>query len=100
MADHGVSSRNGLHSYSAALKEIGNANRPEVGRRFNKSSGEFGSTVSATRTSHATVSKYQGTTKTQLSSCSGLHQERHLISDEVYKQRRSAALAERRVLAA
>jgi putative transposase len=52
----------GLRAYSAAMREIGNADRQEVGV-------------------HAQVHNY-------------FNQERHLVTRQVYKQRRSAALAE------
>jgi putative transposase len=60
--------------------------------------------VSATRTGGAALSKSEDAAEVQLSSCSGaqnqFNQERHLVMRQVYKQRRSAALAERRALAA
>jgi putative transposase len=52
----------GLRAYSAAMREVGNADRQEVGV-------------------HAQVHNY-------------FNQERHLVTRQVYKQRRSAALAE------
>jgi hypothetical protein len=68
MADRGVSSRTSL--LICGVERDQQRQLPEVGRRPNKSSGEFVSTVSTTRASHATVSKYEGTTKFRLVSSS------------------------------
>jgi transposase-like protein len=59
-----------LASYPAALKEIGVADRHEVGRRLNNR-GEFASAVSTARAGHAAVSKHEDTAEIQLSSCPG-----------------------------
>ena len=59
----------GLCSYPAAMKEIGNADRQEAGRRLKQSRREFASAVSTTRTGHAAVSKHEDAAKIQLSSC-------------------------------
>ena len=91
-----------LCCYSAAMKEIGNADRQEVGRRLNNRA----------ENSHQPFRRREGamqrfrSTKT-LQKFSSVHaqvhnnfnQERHLISREVYKQRRLAALTEWRALA-
>ena len=58
----------GLCSYPAAMKEIGNADRQEAGRRLNNRAA---SAVSTTRTGHAAVSKHEDAAKIQLSSCPG-----------------------------
>ena len=60
----------GLSSYPAALKEIGVADRHEVGRRLNNR-GELASAVSTARAGHAAVSKHEDTAEIQLSSCPG-----------------------------
>ena len=54
-------------SYPAAMKEIGNADRHEVGRRR----GEFAPAISTARTSHAVLSECEDTTKVQFNSRSG-----------------------------
>jgi hypothetical protein len=41
------------------MREVGNADRREVGHRLNTIGGEFSSAVSTTRKSHAPVSKYE-----------------------------------------
>ena len=67
-----------------------------------QSRGEFAPAISTTRTSHATLSEREDPTKVQCNSRAGLqsfNQERHLVTRDVYKQRRSAALVEWRGLA-
>ena len=60
----------GLCSYPAAMKEIGNADRPRsvLGSTTRR---EFASAVSTPRTGHAAVSKHEDVAKIQLSSCTG-----------------------------
>ena len=93
----------GLRSHCAATKEIGNADRHEVGRRLNdraenshqpfrrreRAMQRFRSTKTLQRFSsvHAEVHNH-------------FNQERHLVSRQVYKQPRAGALAEWRALAA
>jgi hypothetical protein len=55
----------GLRAYSAAMTEIGVADRHEVG------GGEFAPAVSTTRTGDAAVSNSEDATEVQLSSCPG-----------------------------
>lgn len=87
----------GLRSYAAAMKEIGNADRQEVGRWLNNRAGNSHQpfrrreramerfrrmkTVQKFAAVHGTVHNH-------------FNQERHLISRELYKERRPAALAE------
>jgi putative transposase len=87
----------GLRAYSAAMREVGNADRQEVGVRLNnraenshqpfrrreRAMQPFRSMKSLQKFSsvHAQVHNY-------------FNQERHLVTRQVYKQRRSAALAE------
>ena len=86
----------GLCAYPAAMKEIGNADRHEAGRRLNNRA-ENSHQPFQSRASHAAISKR----KEALQKFSSVHaqvhnhfnQERHLVSREIYKQRRSAALA-------
>src|SRR5471030_900272 len=92
-----------LRAYSAAMKEIGAADRHEVGgclnnraenshqpfRRRERAMQRFRSPKTLQRfiSVHAQVHNL-------------FNQERHLVTRQVYKQRRSAALAEWRALAA
>ena len=93
----------GLRAYSAAMKEVGNADRQEVGgglnnraenshqpfRRRERAMQRFRSVKTLQKFSsvHAQVHNH-------------FNQERHLVTRQVYKQRRSAAFAEWRALAA
>jgi DDE domain len=61
----------GLYSYPAAMKEIGNADRHEVGRRLNNRAEKRASAFSTTRASHAAAPKREDATEIQLNSCSG-----------------------------
>ena len=70
----------GLCSYPAAMNEIGNADRHEVGRRLNNRA-EAQRHCRNFSSVHAQVHNH-------------FNQERHLVTREIYKQRRSAALAE------
>jgi putative transposase len=82
----------GLCSYPAAMKEIGNADRHEVGRRLNNRA----------ENSHQPFRRQRFRSAKTLQKFSSVHaqvhnhfnQERHLVTREIYKQRRSAALAE------
>jgi putative transposase len=92
-----------LRAYSAAMREVGNADRQEVGGRLNnraenshqpfrrreRAMQRFRSmkTLQKFSSVHAQVHNY-------------FNQERHLVTRQVYKQRRSAALAEWRALVA
>jgi len=58
----------GLCSYPAAMKEIGNADRQGGRSSAQQSRGEFASAVSTTRTRHAAVPKHEDAAKIQLSS--------------------------------
>jgi putative transposase len=93
----------GLCSYGAAMKDIGIADRHEVGRRLNNR-GE--NSHQPFRRRERAMQRFRST-KT-LQKFSSIHaqihnhfnQERHLISRDVFKQRRADALAEWRALAA
>jgi putative transposase len=92
-----------LCSYTAAMREIGNANRHEAGRRLNnraenshqpfrrreRAMQRFRSAKTLQKFSpvHAQVHNY-------------FNQGRHLVSREVFKQKRSAALIEWRAILA
>jgi putative transposase len=92
----------GLCSYPAALKEIGMADRHEVGRRLNNRAENSHQPF---RRRERAMQRFR-TMKT-LQKFSSIHaqvhnhfnQERHLVSRETYKQRRSASLMAWRALA-
>ena len=93
----------GLCSYPAAMKEIGNADRQEVGRRLNNRAENSHQPF---RRRERTMQRFRSM-KT-LQKFSSVHaqvhnifnQERHLVSREIYKRRRCAALAEWRAVMA
>src|ERR1700679_3150343 len=93
----------GLRAYSAAMDEIGAADRHEVGRRLNNraenSHQPFRRRERAMQCfrSMKTLQKFSSV---HAQVHNHFNQERHLIIRQVYKQRRLAALAEWRVLAA
>jgi putative transposase len=93
----------GLCSYPAAMKEIDNADRHEVGHRLNNRAENSHQPFRR----RERVMQLFRSAKT-LQKFSSIHaqvhnhfnQERHLVTPEIYKQRRSAALVEWRGLAA
>jgi putative transposase len=93
----------GLRSYSAALKELGADDRQEIGRWQNNRAEN--THLPFRRRERAMARFRRMKTLQKFSSVhASVHnhfsQERHLVSREIYKQRRSAALAEwRSVLA-
>jgi putative transposase len=91
----------GLRSYKAALKEIGNADKQEIGRWANNRAEN--SHQPFRRRERAMLRFRQMKTLQKFSSVHAsvhnlFNQERHLISRDDYKARRSAALAEWRTL--
>jgi len=91
----------GLRSYGAAMKEIGNADRQEVGRWLNNRAEN--SHQPFRRRERAMLRFRRMKTLQKFASVHGqvhnhFNQERHLISREIYKERRSAALAEWRAV--
>ena len=89
----------GPRSYGAALKEIGNADRQQVGRWLNNRA----------ESSHQPFRRreramYRCRSMTTLQKFASVHaqfdnhfnQERHLLNKDLYRERRSAALAQRR----
>ena len=85
-----------LRSYGAAMKEIGNAGRHEMGRRLNNRAEN--SHLPFRRRERAMNRFRRMKTLQKFASVhASLHnhfsQERHLVSREIYKQRRAAALA-------
>ena len=93
----------GLRAYSAAMKDIGNADRQEVGRGLNNraenSHQPFRRRERAMQR-FRTVKTLQKFSSVHAQVHNHFNQERHLVTRQVYKQRRSAALAEWRALAA
>ena len=92
----------GLCSYPAAMKEIGNADRREAGHRLNSAENSH---QPFRRRERAMLRFRSMKTLQKFSSVHAqvhnhFNQERHLVTRQVYKQRRSAALAEWSALAA
>ncbi len=100
MKRHGaakVITTDGLRSYKAAMKEIGNAEKQEVGRWANNRAEN--SHQPFRRRERAMLRFRRMKTLQKFSSVHAsfhnlFNQERHLVSREDYKARRSAALAE------
>jgi putative transposase len=93
----------GLCSNPAAMKEIGNADRHEVGRRLNNRA-ENSHQPFRRRERAMQLFRSAKTLQTFSSVHAQVHnhfnQERHLVTREIYKQRGSAALAEWRTVMA
>jgi putative transposase len=91
----------GLRAYSAAMKVVGNVDRLEVGRGLNnRAENSHQPFRRRERPMHG--SKYEDAAEVQRDSRPGpqpFNQERHLVTQQVYKQRRTAAFAEWRALA-
>ena len=93
----------GLCSYSAAMKEIGAADRHEVAGRLNNRAENSHQPF---RRRERAMQRFRSMKTLQKFSSvhaqvqNHFNQERHLITRQVYKQRRSIALAEWRALAA
>ena len=93
----------GLWAYSAAMSEIGAAERQEVGGRLNNRAEN--SHQPFRRRERAMLRFRSMRTLQKFSSVHAqvhnhFNLERHLVTREVYKQRRSAGLGEWRALAA
>ena len=92
-----------LRAYSAAMKEIGAADRHEVGGRLNNRAENSHQPF---RRRERALQRFRSMKTLQIFSSvraqvqNYLNQERHLITRQVYKQRRSIALVEWRALAA
>ena len=93
----------GCGAYSAATKEIGCADRHEVGRRLNNRAENSHQPF---RRRERAMQRFRSIKTLQKFSSvhaqvhNQFNQERHLVTRQRYKQRRSAALAEWRALAA
>ena len=93
----------GLCSYSAAMKELGNADRHEVGGRLNNRAENSHQPF---RRRERAMQRFRSTKTLQKFSSvhaqvhNHFNQERHLVTRQIYKHRRTAALAEWRALAA
>jgi putative transposase len=92
-----------LRAYSAAMVEIGVADRHEVGRRLNNRAENSHQPF---RRREQAMQRFRSLKTLQKFSSvhaqvhNQFNQERHLVTRQVYKQRRSVALAEWRALAA
>ena len=98
-----VITTDGLRSYKAAMKELGNTEKQEVGRWANNRVEN--SHLPFRRRERAMLRFRQMKTLQKFSSVHAafhnhFNQDRHLISRETYKAQRSAALAEWQTLAA
>lgn len=87
----------GLKSYSAAMRELGNLDRQEVGRHLNNRAEN--SHLPFRRRERAMLRFKQMKSLQKIASVhANVHNhfapERHLLSREVYKERRSVALTE------
>ena len=93
----------GLRAYSAAMREVGNADRQEVGRGLNNHAENSHQPF---RRRERAMQRFRSMKTLQKFSSvhaqvhNHFNHERHLITRQVYKQRRSATLAEWRALAA
>ena len=92
----------GLCSYPAAMKEIGNADRQEAGRRLNNRAENSHQPF---RRRERAMQRFRSMKTLQKFSSvhaqvhNHFNQERHLVTRQVYKQRRAGALAAWRALA-
>jgi putative transposase len=93
----------GLCSYSAAMNEIGNSDRQEVGPRLNNRAENSHQPF---RRRERAMQRFRSIKTLQKFSSvhaqvhNHFNQERHLVTRQVYMQRRSAALAEWHALVA
>ena len=92
----------GLRSYGAAMKELGNSERQEIGRHANNRVEN--SHLPFRRRERAMLRFRQMKTLQKFASVHAnvhnhFNHERHLVDRQTYKQRRSAALAEWQILA-
>ena len=102
---HGAPERittDGLRSYRAAMKELGNAERQEIGRYANNRAEN--SHLPLRRRERTMLRFRQMKTLQKFASVHAnvhnhFNHERHLVDRQTYKQRRSAALAEWQILA-
>src|SRR5271154_5229799 len=91
----------GLRAYSAAMNEIAYAGRHEVGRRLNN---RVENSHQPFRRRERAMQRFRSMKTLQKFSSvhaqvhNHFNQERHLVARQVYKERRSAALAEWRAL--
>ena len=102
---HGAPERittDGLRSYGAAMRELGNSERQETGRHANNRAEN--SHLPLRRRERAMLrfrrmKKLQKFASVHANVHNHFNHERHLVDRQTYKQRRSAALAEWQVLA-
>jgi len=92
-----------LRAYSAAMKEVGNADRQEVGRGLNNRAENSHQPF---RRRERAMQRFRNMKTLQKFSSvhaqvhNHFNQERHLVTRQIFKQRRSAVLTEWRALAA
>jgi putative transposase len=92
-----------MTNWRAAMKEIGNADRHEVGRRLNNRAENSHQPF---RRREPAMQRFRSMKTLQKFSSvhaevhNHFNQERHLVTRQVYKQRRAGASAEWRALAA
>ena len=102
---HGAPERittDGLRSYGAAMRELGNSERQEIGRHANNRAEN--SHLPLRRRERAMLRFRKMKTLQKFASVHAnvhnhFNHERHLVDRQTYKQRRSAAMAEWQVLA-
>ena len=102
---HGAPERittDGLRSYGAAMKELGNSERQEIGRHANNRAEN--SHLPLRRRERAMLRFRRMKTLQKFASVRAnvhnhFNHERHLVDRQTYKERRSAALAQWQVLA-
>ena len=93
----------GLRAYSAAMNEVGNPHRQEVGRGLNNRAENSHQPF---RRRERAMQRFRSMKTLQKFSSvhaqvhNHFNQERHLVTRQVYKQKRSAALAEWHALVA
>ncbi len=93
----------GLCAYSAAMREVRNADRQEVGRGLNnraENSHQLFRRRERAMQRFRSIKTLQKFSSVHAEVHNHFGHERHLITRQVYKQRRSATLAEWRALAA
>ena len=93
----------GLCSYSAAMKEMGAADRHDIGRSLNnRAENSHQPFRRRERAMHRfrNIKTLQKFSSVHAAVHNHFSQERHLVTRDVFKQRRAAALAEWRALAA
>ena len=89
-----------LRAYSAAMKAISNSDRQDVGRGLNNRAENSHQPFRRRENAMQRFRSVKKFSSVHAHVHNHFNQERHLVTRQVYKQRRSAALAEWRALAA